>query len=196
MLPREVESTINKFSWVSRLIVRSPSSLVPFVVNSHNHRQTYSYTWIKYSYSWISFYGFYLLPNCSLRLFSPDQSTSRKTYKARTLKLLACNDGTSQSRTEVRRLACEEGCIWNWISCPSTLRRCSTFVFVGHPSFISRNNVSASELCLNNGHLHLRLLLWRTLHTIPSSLRIWSLLLTCQSAFRGTIQAPIRGSPR
>lgn len=58
------------------------------------------------------------------------------------------------------------------------------------PRFISKNNFSATELRLNIGHLHLRLLLWPTLHTIPSSLRIWPLLLTWQGAFRGALQAP------
>jgi len=70
--------------------------------------------------------------------------------------------------------------------------------FVGHPRrvgrgpprFISKNNVSATELGLNNGHLHLILLLWHTLHTILSSLRIWPMLLTCQGAFHGALQAP------
>jgi hypothetical protein len=57
----------------------------------------------------------------------------------------------------------------------------------GAPRFISKNNVSASELRRNIGHLHLRLLFWLP---IPSSSRIWPLLLRCQGAFRGALQAP------
>ena len=69
-LPREIESTINKFSWVARLIVRSPTSLVPSAVICHKRRQAYPYAWVTHTTVLVS--NDFISYRISLHLLSPD----------------------------------------------------------------------------------------------------------------------------